>query len=283
MFLEWAINLSLHATTQKPLLPEADFLRAPGPEAVAESPFAGEPLSEAVLRRAVDPADLQLPTPAELFLAFEKEQRPKWQEALSQAPGENVTNRSKLGALLGVAFADTGVAIEARDPALLAIQLERLQSLASALGVELRATGRINNLEEFAKRNEWRIMVSELEATFNELRQALREQRDEPLVLMIETGRYLRALQIVAQFLDEAYDAQTSRILRQENSLKVLRARLEQTFDGRPDWRFMKNVARQLEDLQAAMTFPRKEMVGPIVVNKANRQLGRLVRTLSSR
>ncbi len=291
MFLEWAVHLSLHATTQTPLWPEADFLRPPPPVAMASYYDEPVPLTEQDLARVALAPELLLPTPAEIFAAYRRQNRPDWNKAYPMPSGREPGNRVTISAHLGIAFANAELAVEARDAQQLAIELERMQTLSRALGVGLAEMGRINNLRQFARDNLWNLLKSELEATVNEIRVELAGQRDERLMLVIELAQWVRALEIVSQFIDSEYDREATSVLLQARPAEIMAGRLESAFANRAEEKQIKGLVTLLRDIRGPMT-PEEEaagaggvsdVLGQIQVNRISRELSRFLREATSR
>lgn len=171
---------------------------------------------------------LTVPTPAEFFAAIDKASKPDWASFYRDPVPTAYPARSQAAFNLGALVTDGFVAAEAQDGQQVKNTGKDIIALARALGVGEDVLGRGKSISDFADRGEWCALTEELEATVNEVRAALGDQRDEALSWLITSGAWLRALQVGARAAALSREESAAELLRQRDLVSCLRGGLAQ-------------------------------------------------------
>src|ERR1700739_2097180 len=149
---------------------------------------AASPLTEAEQKAAVAIDSLTVPTPGEFFKAIDKPGNPSWASQFRPPTPIGGVNRAQMALNLGTLIADGYIAVEAQDGQ----QVKNIGQDVLALAKKLRvfdsvlARGKI--ITQFAEDVSWDQLNEELEATQNEVKKALEENRDNDLITLVTIG-----------------------------------------------------------------------------------------------
>lgn len=258
------------------------LLSDPG-AAAAELPPAGAPegpltLSRSELRKAVFMDDLTIPTPAELFAAIARGQRPKWQEQYRQPGLTGYRNRPQMALNIGIILADAYMAVEARDTMQCLNMTQDLLTLAAGLGMTPSQLARGKVLQSFAQEGRWPVLRSELEAMENEIKTVLKQQRDTSLADILSLGCWLRTLEIASAVLKEGYDPERAAILRQPELLFWLQNRANRLAPRIAKENVIGRMKECLDDISPFLAFDARTPPTQIECEKLNRLLGRFLK-----
>jgi len=188
----------------------------PGPSAITE-----QQRGEAVFLDA-----LSIPCPGEVFVALNKACRPNWATLVTPATAPVTTDRSQLALVVGVLAANGYIAVEAQDGQQVRNVGREIMAVAKALGVSQSLMGRGNSLMEFAENNAWEALADELEATENEVKATMVEQKDRDLVALTSAAAWVMGLKICTGVVQGSDTLQGLEIIRQPDLAKKLASQL---------------------------------------------------------
>lgn len=172
--------------------------------------------------------DVALPTPGEFFAAINKVERPNWPQLVGKPGALTSSNRAQTSLALGTRVADGFVAVEAQDGQQVKNVGADIVELAKGLGVSQSILSRGSSIADFAENNDWSALKEELEATENEVKQQMAQQKDDELVILVTTGAWLRGLQTASGVVDTNYDPSSAKLLRQPAIVELLIARVDE-------------------------------------------------------
>src|SRR6202140_3220443 len=197
--------------------------------AVLSAAFATGPatLPPDQLAKAIRTDSLRIPTPVELFAAFEKPGKPDWAGQYRTPIPTTYRNRGQIALNLGGLIADGFIAVEAQDSQQVKNIGTDIVKLAKALGVSENVLSRGNSINEFAEASEWDALHEELEATQNEVKTSMQSHRDQDLVILVSLGGWIRGTQAVSASVIKNYDEGSAKVLRQPAVVSFLRAKID--------------------------------------------------------
>ena len=169
---------------------------------------------------------LSVPSPGEVFAAMNKAVRPNWATLVTPATAPVTTDRTQLALAVGVLAANGYIAVEAQDGQQVKNVGREIMSVAKALGVSQSLLGRGNSLIEFADNNAWDALADELEATENEVKTTMVEQKDRDLVTLTSAAAWLRGLEVASGVVLAKEDLQGESVLRQPALARQLSSQL---------------------------------------------------------
>lgn len=156
------------------------------------------PMSDQQRGEAVFLDAMSIPCPGEVFVALNKACRPNWATLVTPATAPVTTDRAQLALAVGVLAANGYIAVEAQDGQQVRNVGREIMSVAKALGVSQSLLGRGNSLMEFAGNNAWEALADELEATENEVKTTMVEQKDKDLVVLTSAAAWIRGMEIAS-------------------------------------------------------------------------------------
>ena len=93
---------------------------------------------------------------------------------------------------LGTLIADGYIAVEAHDGQQVKNVGKDVLALAKKLSVSQSVLARGQSIAQFAENSAWEQLNEELEATQNEVKKALEENRDTDLITLVSIGGWIR-------------------------------------------------------------------------------------------
>ncbi len=198
----------------------------PSPDPAATPQLPEPTLTAADLEKAETLDSVSVPTPGEFFTAIERHGKPSWNTQFREPIPTNFTRRTQLALNLGGLVADGYIAVAAQDSQQVKNIGRDIIAIAKALGVSQNVLSRGNSITSFAENNEWEALKEELEATQNEVKQAMDEQQDQELVTLVSLGAWIRATQVVSGLVVAEYTPERAELLRQPALLGYLRGKL---------------------------------------------------------
>ena len=247
--------------------------------------FAAEtaPLPADQLSKAIKTDSLTIPTPGELFAAFEKPGKPDWAGQYRTPIPMTYRNRGQIALNLGGLIADGFIAVEAQDSQQVKNIGTDIIKLAKALGVSENVLSRGNSINEFAENSEWDALQEELEATQNEVKASMQNHRDQDVVILVSLGGWIRGTQAVSASVIKNYDEQSAKVLRQPAVVSFIHTKIN---DISPDLRnepLVKSVSEQLTAVEKLVAFQSGK--GPTLdeVKKLNEAVSKLMEEVQSK
>lgn len=187
---------------------------------------AAEPLSKAQIQSVVRIEALTIPTPGEFFAAIDKQGQPNWTQLFQPKSAGITSSRAQMALMLGVLVADGYIAVEAQDGQGVKNTGKDIINLGTKLNVSKTILGRGNSINDFAENNDWSALREELEATQNEVKLAMAEQKDQNLVSLVTVGAWVRGTDVAALYIDKNYTPELASLLRQPAIIEYLLSQL---------------------------------------------------------
>jgi hypothetical protein len=219
----------------------------------ALGPVAAAPLTSAQMSAADEVALVTVPTPAEFFDAIDKISRPDWASFYRDPGPTSFPARPQTAFNLGALVTDGYIAVEAQDGQQVKNTGKDIIALARALGVGENVLARGKSIADFADKNDWFALREELEATTNEVRRAMVDQRDEALASLITAGAWLRALQVGGRAAELSGDPAGAALLGQQELVAYLNERVQDVPEKATAGPVVASVSQAFGQVQSAM------------------------------
>jgi hypothetical protein len=212
-----AIVLSIHMNRIRGLLLSGfSALAAMGLQAV-ETAMTPDQIEQVVRIESIT-----IPMPGEFFAAINKQGRPNWKQLVRIGTPEATASRSQIALILGTLVADGYIAVEAQDSQGVKNIGKEIINLAKKLNVSQSVLGRGNSINDFAENNDWNALREELEATQNEVKLDMFEQKDSNLVTLVTLGAWVRGTELASGLIERSYSPEYARLLRQPAIIEYL-------------------------------------------------------------
>ncbi len=182
---------------------------------------------------------------------------------------------------LGGLIADGYIAVEAQDSQQVKNIGKDVVSLAKPLGVQQDILNRGRSLSDFAEQNKWEVLKEELEATQNEVKLAMADNKDQNLITLVTVGGWIRGTEVISGYIAQHYTDAGAKLLRQPAIVSFLTGKLAAMPDKMRDDPTVRQTRTTLKEIEAAVSFPRD--VTPTVeeVKKLNTLAADLVKEIS--
>jgi hypothetical protein len=241
--------------------------------------FAAEnnPLPPDQLAKAIKIDSLTIPTPGELFAAFEKPGKPDWAGQYRTPIPMTYRNRAQIALNLGGLIADGFIAVEAQDSQQVKNIGTDIIKLAKALGVSENVLSRGNSINEFAENSEWDTLQEELEATQNEVKNSMQSHSDKDLVILVSLGGWIRGTQVVSASIIKNYDERSAKVLRQPAVVNFIHTKMNEIGPELRNEPLVKLLGDQLPDLEKLVTFQPTKAPTIDEVRKVNQAVSKLI------
>ena len=246
--------------------------------AVAES----TPLSADEMKNAAAVDALTVPTPGEFFAAIEKEGKPNWSSEYRPPISTNSTDRAQIALNLGTLIADGYIAVEAHDGQQVKNVGKDVLALAKKLSVSPSVLARSESISQFAENDQWDQLNEELEATQNEVKKALEENRDTDLITLVSVGGWIRGTEVVTGLLVQNYNADDARLLRQPALVNFLKSKLAALPDKIQKDPLVQNLNRELDGIQKMVSFSTDHVPTPEEVKSLNLAVAKLTKEIGA-
>lgn len=196
--------------------------------ATAGSLTAAEPsLKPEQLASALQIESVTIPSPGEVFTAIDKAGRPNWIQFQREINIGSTDSREQIALMLGTLVTDGYIAVEAQDGQSVKNTGKEIINLAKKLNVSDNVLSRGNSLNDFAENNEWNTLREELEATQNEVKLSMIDQKDDNLVILVTLGAWVRGIDLASQIVEGAYTPEGAKVLHQPAIVAYLLKQLE--------------------------------------------------------
>ncbi|HEY3899393.1 MAG TPA: hypothetical protein VGM54_12305 [Chthoniobacter sp.] len=199
---------------------------------------------------------LTVPMPGEFMAALNKLGKIDWSSKFRIPIATSYTSRPQMALNLGGLIADGYIAIEAQDGQQVKNIGRDVITLATALGVSKEVKERSSSIEAFAEKGEWDQLKEELEATQNEVKQAMSEAKDQDLVTLVTVGGWLRGVQVISGQIAAHYTELGGKLMRQPGVIEFLDQHLDKLSDKDKDDPSVRIVRKKMGDIEKLLDFP---------------------------
>ena len=265
-----AAFLTASATAQQQALPSP------------QSAPTSNPLSADELKQAASIDAVTVPTPGEFFAAIEKGGKPNWSSQYRPPVSIKSTNRAQTALNLGTLIADGYIAVEAQDGQQVKNVGKDVLTLAKKLSVSQSVLARGESISQFAESNAWNQLNEELEATQNEVKKALQENRDTDLITLVSIGGWVRGTQVVTGLILQNYNPDDAKLLRQPALVGFLNAKLTQLPDRLRNDPLVQKVKTDINSIQKMVSYPTDHIPTVDEVKQLNDAASKLTKEIAS-
>ncbi len=194
---------------------------------------------------------ITIPTPGEFFVAIDKQGSPQWSQLVRAATPAATASRAQIAMALGTLVADGYIAVEAQDSQGVKNIGKEIINLAKKLNVSQSVLGRGNSINDFAQANNWSALREELEATQNEVKLDMADQKDTNLITLVTIGAWLRGTEIASGLVEKAYTPESARLLRQPAIITYLLDQVASLPASLQEEKLIKEIRSTLESAKA--------------------------------
>jgi hypothetical protein len=251
-------------------------------QSASASKTPDSPLTSTELKNLISIDSLTIPTPGEFFKAIEKGGKPNWASQYRPPISVKSTSRAQVAFSLGTLIADGYIAVEAQDGQQVKNVGKDVLALATKLSVSQSVLARGASLTQFAENNAWDQLNEELEATQNEVKKALEENRDSDLITLVSVGGWIRGTEVVTGLILQKYSPDDAKLLRQPALVSFLQQKLGQLPERLQKDSLVEKVNSEIGNLQKLVSFPPDHVPTPDEVKNINLVAAKLTTEIST-
>lgn len=161
------------------------------------------------------PAVTLLPSPGEVLNALSKIGRVHWSNLVNYNKFYNYKGRNKQALNIGVRVADAFVALHDEDKANFGDMNNVIYSLSEELSISNLIEDQKNKLQELSQKDDWVLLIIELNTMNGQLQEELIKQKEYDIVLLSNVGAFFEGMYIISSHFKSNYDAQKIGLLKQ--------------------------------------------------------------------
>ncbi len=212
--------------------------------------------------------DVVVPLPNEVFGALNKLGSVNWKEYVRAGKGNSFTERPRIALLLGSVIADGFIAVQAKDAPAVKDIGQRVLILSKAIGVSSAVTSHAKAITEYADKNHWDSVRSELDATQNSVQQAMNEVKDQQLSQLVSLGGWLRGTEVLTAVVNKNYSINGAELLHQPDLLSYFQDKLK----AMPEFNMelLKQIHGALVEVKPLIDVTPTQRISPESVKKIN-------------
>lgn len=155
------------------------------------------------------------PSPGEVLNALSKIGRVQWSSLVTYNKFYNYKGRNKQALNIGIRVADAFVALHDKDKSNFGDMNTVIFGLAEELSISNIIEDQKNVLQELSQKDDWVLLVIELNTMNAELQEELIKQKEEDIVILSNVGAFFEGMRIVSSHFSGNYDAEKIGLLKQ--------------------------------------------------------------------
>lgn len=155
------------------------------------------------------------PSPGEVLNALSKIGRVQWSSLVTYNKFYNYKGRNVQALNIGIRVADAFVALHDKDKANFGDMNTVIYGLAEELSISNIIEDQKNLLQELSQKDDWVLLVIELNTMNAQLQEDLIKQKEEDIVILSNVGAFFEGMRIVSSHFDSNYDGEKIGLLKQ--------------------------------------------------------------------
>jgi hypothetical protein len=183
---------------------------------------------------------------------------------------------------LGTLIADGYIALEAQNSQQVKNVGKGILTLAKKLSVSQSILSRGTSIAQFTENNAWDQLNEELEATQNEVKKALKENRDTDLITLVSAGDWIRGMEVVSGLILQNYNSDDAKLPRQPTLANYLQDKLSHLPDRLLKDSLVQKMNTGISDLQKLVFFPTDHVPSTDEAKEINKATSKLIKEIST-
>lgn len=156
-----------------------------------------------------------IPSPGEVLNALSKIGRVEWNNLVTYNKFYNYKGRNLQALNIGIRVADAFVALHDEDKANFGDMNNVIYSLSEELSISNLIEDQKNKLQELSQKDDWVLLIIELNAMNGELEEELIKQKDHDIVLLSNIGAFFEGMFIISSHFKSHYDVEKVGLMKQ--------------------------------------------------------------------
>lgn len=157
------------------------------------------------------------PSPGEVLNALSKIGRVQWSSLVTYNKFYNYKGRNKQALNIGIRVADAFVALHDKDKTNFGNMNTVIFSLSEELNISNLIEEQKDKLNELSQKDDWVLLVIELNTMNAQLQEELIKQKEDDIVLLSNVGAFFEGFRIVSTHFKNNYDSAKVGLLKQSD------------------------------------------------------------------
>lgn len=193
-----------------------------------------------------------LPSPGEVLNSLGKIGRVQWSSLVDYNKYYNYKGRNRQALNLGVRVADAFVALQDKDKNNFGEMNAVIYSLSKELGISNIIETQKDKLQQMSSKDDWVLLVIELNEMNGSLQEALVKQKDDDIVLLSGVAGFLEGIRIVSSHFKDNYNAEKVEMLKQIKLVEYYIDAINQ-YSKLKDDPSVESVEKSLQEIKALL------------------------------
>lgn len=220
-------------------------------------------------------------TPMEFLDVLGKTAKARWRLLFRPPAPTPPTDRARAALILGTLIGESYLIWQAGDEQQFRNTNQDIVSYCRTLGVGEKLMPRLMAQGKMAESEQWKELRQEIAEGHEELLRLLREMQDEDLALLIDTGLWLRLLEVASKLASETPIAEARPLcIGSPGTLQEMRDRFGRIGQKQRQTPLLQRIDKVLVDVQAAWQSPDKPDPGPEALLKTHQDFEAMVQSL---
>lgn len=231
------------------------------------SPTSGLAVSPTV--NAVDPA------PGDFLEVLGKTAKARWRLLFRPPPPPPSTDRSRSALVLGSLIAESYLIWQAGDSQQYRNTNQEMVNYCRTLGLGEKMMPRLMAQGKMAEMQQWKALHQEIAEGHHELQRLLRTMQDEDLALLIDTGLWLRLLEVSSTLIADLPGSESRHLcIGSSGTLQLMRDRFERISEKQRQGTLLQLVSSALSETQILWLTKPNELPSSEAVLKTRQRMG---------
>jgi hypothetical protein len=193
------------------------------------------------------------PTPAEFLDLLGKTAKARWRLLFRPPPPTPPTDRARSALILGTLIGESYLIWQSGDAQQFRNTNQDIVSYCRTLGVGEKLMPRLMAQGKMAETEQWKELAVEIAESHQQLLAFLREMQDEDLALLIDTGLWLRILEVASKLAVESPMPEARPLcMGAPNTLQEMRDRIGKVSEKQRQTALIQRVQTAITEAQTA-------------------------------
>jgi len=220
-------------------------------------------------------------TPAEFLDVLGKAAKARWRLLFRPPPPTPSTDRCRSALVLGSLIAESYLIWQAGDSQQYRNTNQEMVNYCRTLGLGEKIMPRLMAQGKMAEMEQWKELQQEITEGHQELQRLLREMQDEDLALLIDTGLWLRLLEVSSTLIADLPGSESRHLcIGSTTTLQLMRDRFDRISEKKRHTPLLQLVQAALFETQTLWLTNPEELPSSEAVLKTRQRLGDLMQTV---
>lgn len=220
-------------------------------------------------------------TPGGFLEALGKAAKARWRLLFRPPPPSPSTDRCRSALVLGSLIAESYLIWQAGDSQQYRNTNQEMVNYCRTLGLGEKMMPRLMAQGKMAEREQWKDLQQEISEGHQQLQRLLHEMQDEDLALLIDTGLWLRLLEVSSTLIADLPAGESRHLcIGSTTTLQLMRDRFDRISEKKRQGPLLQLIRDALVETQTLWLTKPTELPGPEAVLKTRQQIGDVMQVM---